>query len=125
MATLKDVKNKIKVYLLAGQSNMNGMGDLTGARVAEAAGPQRDAAPLSLRQVGQNDSFQQGRNVERLARQRQLAGGGHFKIINQQVPQALAVLGYSDDEIVDIVAYAVGHGSLADAPGVRPFSWRS
>ena len=27
-----DVKKKVKVYLLAGQSNMNGMGDLTGAR---------------------------------------------------------------------------------------------
>ena len=27
-----DAKKKVKVYLLAGQSNMNGMGDLTGAR---------------------------------------------------------------------------------------------
>jgi hypothetical protein len=28
---LGDLKKKVKVYLLAGQSNMNGMGDLTGA----------------------------------------------------------------------------------------------
>ncbi len=50
---------------------------------------------------------------------KQLAGGGSFKIINQQVPQALAALGYSNDEISEIVIYATGHGSLADAPGVN------
>ncbi len=50
---------------------------------------------------------------------KQLAGGGHFKIINQQVPQALAALGYGDADIAAIVTYAVGHGSLADAPGVN------
>ncbi len=40
-----------------------------------------------------------------------LAGGGHFKIINQSVTKALAALNYSDAQIADIVRYAVGHAS--------------
>ncbi len=48
-----------------------------------------------------------------------LAGGGYFKIINRTVPAALAKLGYSEDEIADITAYAVGHGTLENAPGVN------
>ncbi|HYM30313.1 MAG TPA: vitamin B12-dependent ribonucleotide reductase [Candidatus Cybelea sp.] len=50
---------------------------------------------------------------------KKLAGGGYFKIINRTVPDALKVLGYDDDQIGDIVAYAVGHGTLEDAPGVN------
>jgi ribonucleoside-diphosphate reductase alpha chain len=50
---------------------------------------------------------------------KKLAGGGYFKIINQTVPSALETLGYSSDEIGDIIAYAVGHGTLEDAPGVN------
>jgi len=50
---------------------------------------------------------------------KKLAGGGYFKIINRTVPQALETLGYSAAEIEGIVRYAVGHGSLADAPGVN------
>jgi ribonucleoside-diphosphate reductase alpha chain len=41
-----------------------------------------------------------------------LAGGGYFKIINRCVPEALATLGYNQPQIDDIVAYAVGHGTL-------------
>ncbi|HEY8949255.1 MAG TPA: vitamin B12-dependent ribonucleotide reductase [Rhizomicrobium sp.] len=41
-----------------------------------------------------------------------LAGGGYFKIINRCVPEALATLGYTQAQIDDIVAYAVGHGTL-------------
>jgi len=41
-----------------------------------------------------------------------LAGGGYFKIINRCVPEALAGLGYDQRQIDDIVAYAVGHGTL-------------
>ncbi len=44
-----------------------------------------------------------------------LAGGGYFKIINRCVPEALATLGYSQSQIDDIVAYAVGHGTLEGA----------
>ncbi len=47
-----------------------------------------------------------------------LAGGGYFKIINGSVPAALARLGYSEQEIDQIVVYAVGHGTLESAPGV-------
>lgn len=43
---------------------------------------------------------------------KKLIGGGYFKIVNQAVPVALKKLGYSEEEINDIVDYAVGHGSL-------------
>src|SRR5256885_4036183 len=55
-----------------------------------------------------------------LFRSKKLAGGGYFKIINRAVPEALRVLGYSPSEIADIETYAVGHGSLAQAPGINP-----
>ena len=54
-----------------------------------------------------------------LVKFKKLAGGGYFKIINRIVPQALEVLGYSGEQIKEIEAYAVGHGSLKDAPGVN------
>jgi ribonucleoside-diphosphate reductase alpha chain len=47
-----------------------------------------------------------------LVKFKKLAGGGYFKIINRCVPEALATLGYTPGEIDDIVAYAVGHGTL-------------
>ncbi|HVT24074.1 MAG TPA: vitamin B12-dependent ribonucleotide reductase [Rhizomicrobium sp.] len=45
-----------------------------------------------------------------------LAGGGYFKIINRCVPEALRNLGYNQQEIDDIVAYAVGHATLETLP---------
>ncbi len=54
-----------------------------------------------------------------LVKFKSLAGGGYFKIINRTVPQALRALGYADDKIDAIVAYALGTGTLADAPGVN------
>ncbi len=54
-----------------------------------------------------------------LVKFKKLAGGGYFKIINRTVPEALRNLGYGDEKIEEIVRYAVGHGSLADAPGVN------
>ncbi|MGH6888699.1 MAG: vitamin B12-dependent ribonucleotide reductase [Rhizomicrobium sp.] len=47
-----------------------------------------------------------------LVKFKKLAGGGYFKIINRCVPEALATLGYGEREIDDIVAYAVGRGTL-------------
>jgi ribonucleoside-diphosphate reductase alpha chain len=47
-----------------------------------------------------------------LVKFKKLAGGGYFKIINQSVPQALRNLGYSKQEIQDIVLYAKGSGTL-------------
>ena len=54
-----------------------------------------------------------------LVKFKKLAGGGYFKIINRTVPTALETLGYSEDEIKDMVRYAVGRGTLIDAPGVN------
>ncbi len=60
-----------------------------------------------------------------LVKFKKLAGGGYFKIINRAVPEALRVLGYSEAEIAEIEAYAVGHGSLAQAPGINHSTLRS
>ena len=54
-----------------------------------------------------------------LVKFKKLAGGGYFKIINRTVPAALAQLGYSEAQIEAIVRYAVGHGTLAGAPGIN------
>jgi len=54
-----------------------------------------------------------------LVKFKKLAGGGYFKIINRAVPEALRVLGYGESEIVEIVAYAVGRGTLTDAPAIN------
>ncbi len=51
-----------------------------------------------------------------LVKFKKLAGGGYFKIINQAVLPALRTLGYSESQIGEIEAYAVGHGSLRQAP---------
>ncbi len=54
-----------------------------------------------------------------LVKFKKLAGGGYFKIINQSVPAALRKLGYTEAQIGEIIAYAVGHGSLGQAPGIN------
>tara|TARA_X000000950_G_scaffold87344_2_gene110056 strand:+ start:17134 stop:20769 length:3636 start_codon:yes stop_codon:yes gene_type:complete len=54
-----------------------------------------------------------------LVKFKKLAGGGYFKIINQSVPASLRKLGYSDAKIEEIVSYAVGHGSIGNAPGIN------
>jgi ribonucleoside-diphosphate reductase alpha chain len=54
-----------------------------------------------------------------LVKFKKLAGGGYFKIINRAVPEALRVLGYAESQIAEIEAYAVGHGSLGQAPAIN------
>src|SRR5947199_3378289 len=54
-----------------------------------------------------------------LVKFKKLAGGGYFKIINRAVPEALRALGYRESDIAEIVAYAVGHGSLSNAPAIN------
>ena len=54
-----------------------------------------------------------------LVKFKKLAGGGYFKIINQSVPAALEKLGYDSSQIEDIIGYAVGHGSIAEAPAIN------
>ncbi|WP_199899504.1 vitamin B12-dependent ribonucleotide reductase [Sneathiella glossodoripedis] len=50
---------------------------------------------------------------------KKLAGGGYFKIINRTIPEALGKLGYDRSQVNEIISYAVGHGTLQDAPGVN------
>ncbi|HMB42139.1 MAG TPA: adenosylcobalamin-dependent ribonucleoside-diphosphate reductase, partial [Balneolaceae bacterium] len=57
-----------------------------------------------------------------LVKFKKLAGGGYFKIINQSVPRALINLGYSENEIQEIVDYAKGRGSLEGCPHINPES---
>src|SRR3974390_736904 len=54
-----------------------------------------------------------------LVKFKKLAGGGYFKIINRAVPEALRTRGYSETDIAEIEAYAVGHGTLAQAPAIN------
>ncbi|WBL34325.1 vitamin B12-dependent ribonucleotide reductase [Sinirhodobacter sp. HNIBRBA609] len=54
-----------------------------------------------------------------LVKFKKLAGGGYFKIINRSVPAALEKLGYSSSQIEEIIAYAVGHGTLGNCAGIN------
>ena len=54
-----------------------------------------------------------------LVKFKKLAGGGYFKIINQSVPAALAKLGYTPAQSAEMVAHAVGHGSIGNCPGIN------
>ena len=54
-----------------------------------------------------------------LVKFKKLAGGGYFKIINRSVPAALDSLGYGSAQIEEIIAYAVGHGTLGNCPGIN------
>jgi ribonucleoside-diphosphate reductase alpha chain len=60
-----------------------------------------------------------------LVKFKKLSGGGYFKIVNQSVPLALTNLGYSEEEIKDIVNYAKGHATLEGAPVINHESLRS
>ena len=54
--------------------------------------PARSASSWTATRPESNPNFA-------LVKFKKLAGGGHFKIINQMVPQALKTLGYDDEEI--------------------------
>ncbi len=53
-----------------------------------------------------------------LVKFKKLAGGGHFKIINNSVPAALGALGYNKRQITDIETYALGATSLQGSPAI-------
>ena len=53
-----------------------------------------------------------------LVKFKKLAGGGYFKIINQSVPAALRRLGYTEQQINEIVNYAKGYGTLKGSPTI-------
>ncbi|MEK6905691.1 MAG: LAGLIDADG family homing endonuclease [Nanoarchaeota archaeon] len=51
-----------------------------------------------------------------LVKYKKLAGGGFFKIVNQSVPKALYKLGYTPQQIKEIVTYCLGQGTLEGSP---------
>ncbi len=57
-----------------------------------------------------------------LVKFKKLAGGGYFKIINRAVPGALETLGYTPAESAEVIAYALGHGTLGNCPGINTAS---
>lgn len=54
-----------------------------------------------------------------LVKFKKLAGGGYFKIINGSVPSALENLGYSKNQIDEIIKYIIGTASLDDSPHIN------
>jgi ribonucleoside-diphosphate reductase alpha chain len=60
-----------------------------------------------------------------LVKFKKLAGGGYFKIINASIPPALARLGYSAQQIDEIVRYCKGNGALEGCPYVNRASLKA
>ncbi len=60
-----------------------------------------------------------------LVKFKKLAGGGFFKIVNQSVPGALKHLGYSEEQINDMITYCLGHATLEGAPHVNKESLKA
>ncbi len=78
-----------------------------------------------------------------LVKYKQLAGGGSMKIVNQSVPAGLERLGYTDEQVEQIVKYIDKHDTIEGAPhvldehlpvfdcafqpahGVRSIEWRA
>ena len=54
-----------------------------------------------------------------LVKFKKLAGGGYFKIANQSIRPALVNLGYSPEQIADILQYVMGTLTLLDAPHIN------
>ncbi|MCC6722441.1 MAG: vitamin B12-dependent ribonucleotide reductase [Bacteroidia bacterium] len=51
-----------------------------------------------------------------LVKFKKLSGGGSFKIVNESIPLALRNLGYSKEQIQDIINYTIGHATLENCP---------
>jgi ribonucleoside-diphosphate reductase alpha chain len=54
-----------------------------------------------------------------LVKFKKLAGGGYFKIANQSIAPALRRLGYTEDQIVEIVRHVIGTMTLDGAPHIN------
>ncbi len=54
-----------------------------------------------------------------LVKFKELVGGGQMTIVNRTVPLALQTLGYSDEQIEQIIAYINEHGTIIGAPGLE------
>ncbi len=55
-----------------------------------------------------------------LVKQKRLVGGGVIKIVNNTVPQALMRLGYSAEQVSQIVDYIDANAKIEGAPGLKP-----
>jgi len=55
-----------------------------------------------------------------LVKFKKLVGGGSMQIVNQTIPRALRLLGYTEETIEAIVEYIAEHGHVVDAPGLKP-----
>jgi ribonucleoside-diphosphate reductase alpha chain len=55
-----------------------------------------------------------------LVKTKKLVGGGTMQFVNQTVPRALLRLGYSQEQVDDVVGYIAEHNSVADAPHLKP-----
>jgi len=54
-----------------------------------------------------------------LVKTKKLVGGGTMQIVNQTVPRALRRLGYTDEQVRDVVDYIAEHNSVAAAPHLK------
>ena len=54
-----------------------------------------------------------------LTKAKKLVGGGTMFIVNQTIPRALKRLGYSPEQVEQIVAYIDEHKTILGAPGLR------
>jgi ribonucleoside-diphosphate reductase alpha chain len=54
-----------------------------------------------------------------LVKNKKLVGGGTMQIVNQTVPRALGRLGYTAEQVGDLVDYIAEHNSVADAPHLK------
>lgn len=57
-----------------------------------------------------------------LVKFKKLVGGGYFKIVNQSVPHALKNLGYTEDQIKDVLRYMVGSNRFEGVPYINTFT---
>ena len=54
-----------------------------------------------------------------LVKYKKLVGGGLMKIVNQTVPMALAHLGYSPEQVQEIIEYVDEHETIEGAPNLK------
>ena len=54
-----------------------------------------------------------------LVKTKKLVGGGTMSIVNQTVPRALRRLGYTDQQISEIIGHIDAHKTIGGAPGLR------
>ncbi len=55
-----------------------------------------------------------------LVKTKKLVGGGTMSIVNQTIPRALSKLGYTPDQVAEVVMYINEHMSIIGAPHMAP-----